>query len=180
MAAITAMTVLAASCSDTLQRRYDRMHGTSSGESSYRSSRTDDNDRNYRTADGAYRKDYDRVVEGSGTDTRTYDSGTSGFGTPGTGDYNQRLLGQYAEMDKLAEVVLYELDNLDGRYNNLLTEYRNAKPSSRQAMSMQLDRISDDRLLLYRAYTNIYRNGKSDWVNVKRDVENTLREVRRN
>lgn len=82
-------------------------------------------------------------------------------------------------MDKLAEVVLYELDNLENRYNNLLNEYKNAKSSSRQVMAMELDKISDDRLTLYKAYTNIYRNGKSDWANVKRDVDNTLREYRK-
>lgn len=97
----------------------------------------------------------------------------------GNADYNQQLLNQYTEMDKLAEVVLYELDNLENRYNNLLNEYKNAKSSSRQVMAMELDKISDDRLVLYRAYTNIYRNGKSDWANVKRDVDTTLREIRK-
>ena len=46
-------------------------------------------------------------------------------------------------------------------------------------MAMELDKISDDRVMLYKAYTSIYRNGKSDWINVKRDVENTLREYRK-
>ncbi|MNL57193.1 hypothetical protein D3C87_1807370 [compost metagenome] len=82
-------------------------------------------------------------------------------------------------MDKLAEVVLYELDNLESKYNNLLNEYKNAKSSSRQVMAIELDRISDDRLMLYKTYTNIYRNGKSDWANVKRDVDATLREYRK-
>lgn len=97
----------------------------------------------------------------------------------GNADYNQQVLNQYHEMDKLGEVVLYELDNLENRYNNLLNEYKNARSSSRQAMAMELDKISDDRLTLYKAYTNIYRNGRSDWTNVKRDVDNTLREYRK-
>lgn len=82
-------------------------------------------------------------------------------------------------MDKLGEVVLYELDILETRYNNLLTEYRTAKPSQRQVMSVELDKISDDRLVLYKAYTNIYRHGKGDWPNVRKDVENALRSVRK-
>jgi len=156
-----------------LQRRYDRMHGTSSTASTDRSSRTPADERDLQTNDGNYRKDYDRVVDGS--------SSSAGATTPvgGNADYNQRLLNQYADMDKLAEVVLYELDNLENRYNNLLNEYKNAKSSSRQVMAMELDKISDDRLMLYKAYTNIYRNGKSDWANVKRDVDNTLREYRK-
>ncbi|WP_143828722.1 hypothetical protein [Dyadobacter fermentans] len=155
------------SCSETLQRRHDRIHGTSSTD---RSSRTPTNDRDSET--GTYRKDYDRVVDGSSQ------TGSQGLPASGNADYNHRLLSQYAEMDKLGEVVLYELDNLENRYNNLLNEYKNAKSSSRQVMAMELDKISDDRLMLYKAYTNIYRNGKSDWANVKRDVDNTLREYR--
>lgn len=172
---MAAFAALSFSCSATLQRRYDRMHGTSStsSESSTdRSSRAPASDRNDQSADPTYRKDYDRVVDGNNS--------SASVSTPASGnaDYNQRLLNQYADMDKLAEVVLYELDNLENRYNNLLNEYKNAKSSSRQAMAMELDKISDDRLALYKAYTNIYRNGKSDWANVKRDVDNTLREYR--
>lgn len=155
------------SCSETLQRRHDRIHGTSSTD---RSSRTPADDRDSET--GTYRKDYDRVVDGGSQ------AGSQGLPASGNADYNHRLLSQYTEMDKLGEVVLYELDNLANRYNNLLNEYKNAKSSSRQVMAMELDKISDDRLMLYKAYTNIYRNGKSDWANVKRDVDNTLREYR--
>ncbi len=166
------MTAFASSCSATLQRRYDRMHGTSSTTpTTDRSSRAPD-DRNVQTTDPSYRKDYDRVVDGGNT---------AGNVTPtsGNADYNQQLLSQYMEMDKLAEVVLYELDNLENRYNTMLNDYKNARSSSRQVMAMELDKISDDRLVLYKAYTNIYRNGKSDWANVKRDVDNTLREIRK-
>lgn len=168
--------VLAFSCSAALQRRYDQRHGissSSSASSTDRSSREPDNSRSTETSNGTYRKDYDRVAD-NGSNAGTITSPASG-----NADYNQRLLNQYADMDKLAEVVLYELDNLENRYNNLLNEYKNAKSSSRQVMAMELDKISDDRLALYKAYTNIYRNGKSDWANVKRDVDNTLREYRK-
>lgn len=158
------------SCSAALQRRYDRMHGTSSTSSTDRSSRAPQDERDYQANDGSYRKDYDKVVD---------NNAAGSVSAPGNAGYNQQLLSQYTEMDKLAEVVLYELDNLENRYNNLLNEYKNAKSSSRQAMAMELDKISDDRLMLYKAYTNIYRNGKSDWANVKRDVDNTLREYRK-
>ncbi|SDE08103.1 hypothetical protein SAMN04487996_103291 [Dyadobacter soli] len=175
-AALAAFAALNFSCSATLQRRYDRMHGissTSSTSSTDRSSRSSDSDRDNQAADPNYRKDYDRVVDGNNS--------SANVSTPASGnsDYNQRLLNQYSDMDKLAEVVLYELDNLENRYNNLLNEYKNARSSSRQVMAMELDKISDDRLMLYKAYTNIYRNGKSDWANVKRDVDNTLREYRK-
>lgn len=171
MGAMATIAIATFSCSAALQRRYDQRHGVSS--STDRSSRAPDGERDSQTADANYRKDYDKVVDGNGS--------TGGATTPVSGNagYNQQLLNQYTEMDKLAEVVLYELDNLENKYNNLLNEYKNAKSSSRQVMAMELDRISDDRLVLYKTYTNIYRNGKSDWGNVKRDVDATLREYRK-
>lgn len=171
-AAWATLATLTCSCSAALQRRYDQRHGIStSSTSTERSSREPDTDRNSRANDPTYRKDYDRVADSK--------AGTTSARVGGSADYNQQLLNQYAEMDKLAEVVLYELDNLENRYNNLLNEYKNAKSSSRQVMAMELDKISDDRLVLYKAYTNIYRNGKSDWVNVRREVDETLREIRK-
>jgi hypothetical protein len=171
LAAFGAFTV---SCSAALQRRYDQRHGVSSSTSATdRSSRTPENDRDYPTTDPTYRKDYDRVVDGNNTSGAT-------MPVSGNADYNQRLLSQYTEMDKLAEVVLYELDNLENRYNTLLNEYKTAKQSQRQVMSVELDKISDNRLVLYKAYTDVYRNGKADWANVKTRVDNTLREVRKN
>lgn len=170
--ALTAFAVLDLSCSAALQRRYDQRHGTSSAATpaSDRSSRSYDTDGNATSGDPTYRKDYDRAAD---------INGGNGTTISGNADYNRQLLNQYAEMDKLGEVVLYELDILETRYNNLLAEYRTAKPSQRQVMSMDLDKISDDRLVLYKAYTNIYRNGKSDWGTVRKDVENTLRTVRK-
>lgn len=165
---LAAFAVVGLSCSAALQRRYDQRHGTAATPASDRSSRSYDTDRNSTGGDATYRKDYDRAADVN-----------TGTGISGNSDYDRQLLNQYAEMDKLGEVVLYELDILETRYNNLLAEYRTAKPSQRQVMSMDLDKISDDRLVLYKAYTNIYRNGKSDWVNVRKDVENTLKSVRK-
>jgi hypothetical protein len=172
MVAMATVALITFSCSATLQRRYDRMHGTSSTSSTDRSSRAPQDERDSQVNDGNYRKDYDKVVDSNPAGSMPATAG-------GDAGYGQQLLNRYTEMDKLAEVVLYELDNLENRYNNLLNEYKNAKSSSRQAMAMELDKISDDRLMLYKAYTHIYRNGKSDWGNVKRDVDNTLREYRK-
>ncbi|MCF2494921.1 MULTISPECIES: hypothetical protein [Dyadobacter] len=165
---MAALTVIGSSCSQQLQRRYDQRHGTSSG-STDASDRSYDSD--YRSNNGTYKRDYDRVLN----ETPRSDNAVSA----GSSDYNQQLIAQYQEMDKLGEVVLYELDNLESRYNVLINEYRTAKSSQKGVLADQLDRISADQLVLYRAYTNIYRNGKTNWASVKRDVENDLRSVRR-
>jgi len=161
------MTVVSLSCSQQLQRRYDQRHGTTS------STRDDSYDNDYRTTNGTYKRDYDRVIN---ENVRTDNSTVT---TPGSADFNQQLVSQYQEMDKLGEVVLYELDILESRYNVLITEYKTAKSSQKDLLADQLDRISADQLVLYRAYTNIYRNGKTNWAAVKRDVENDLRSVRK-
>jgi hypothetical protein len=164
------LTVLVSSCSQQLQRRYDQRHGTSSS-SSDPSDRSYDSD--YRSGSSTYKRDYDRVLN----DSQRNDA--QNIGSPGSADYNQQLISQYQEMDKLGEVVLYELDNLESRYNVLISEYKTAKSSQKGVLADQLDKISSDQLILYRAYTNIYRNGKTNWTVVKRDVENDLRSVRR-
>ncbi|MCE7063684.1 hypothetical protein [Dyadobacter sp. CY326] len=165
------LAVVSLSCSQQLQRRYDQRHGTSSASSRDGSERTYDSD--YRSNNGTYKRDYDKVAtDGIRDDSRITSS-------PGSADYNQQLVSQYQEMDKLAEVVLYELDNLESRYNVLISEYKTAKTSQKDLLSDQLDRISSDQLVLYRAYTNIYRNGKTNWTSVKRDVESDLRSVRK-
>ena len=160
------------SCTQQLQRRYDQRHGTSTYKSSdYDSDRSTNTD--YRSGSETYRKDYDKVSDG--TSTGSYAISAS----PGSADYNQQMIGLYQEMDKLGEVVVYELDILESRRNVLLNEYKSAKSSQKQVIGDQLDRISDDQMALYKAYTNIYRNGKSNWTTVKRDVEQVLRSVRR-
>lgn len=167
---VAALALVGSSCSQQLQRRYDQRHGT------YSSTR-DDSDRSYdsvyRSNNGTYKRDYDRVLNDSPR------SDSQNTGSQGSADYNQQLISQYQEMDKLGEVVLYELDNLENRYNVLINEYKTAKSSQKSVLADQLDRVSADQLVLYRAYTNIYRNGKTNWTSVKRDVENDLRSVRR-
>jgi hypothetical protein len=171
---ITALAILGMSCSATLQKRYDQRHGTTTT--------TDENDRyndtrygdtrygNTQPSQSTYKKDYGKIADDNSGSTGTVSENA---------DYNYKLLSQYAEMDKLGEVVLLELDILESRWNVLLEEYKTSKNSGKQVISNELDRVSDDRIVLYKAYTNIYRNGKTNWTVVKRDVENTLRSVRR-
>jgi hypothetical protein len=165
---MAAMAVVGLSCSQQLQRRYDQRHGTTTS-----TSRDGSYDSDYRSSNGTYKRDYDRVIN----DNVRNDNST--ITSPGSADFNQQLISQYQEMDKLGEVVLYELDNLENRYNVLLNEYRTAKSSQKDVLADQLDKVSADQLVLYRAYTNIYRNGKTNWMAVKRDVENDLRSVRK-
>ena len=146
------------SCTKTLQRRYDQRHGTTG--STY-----DGTD--YSTDRDTYRRDYDKIAE---TDVRR---------TDGNPDYNQRLVNQYQEMDKLGDLVLYELDIMERRWNVLINEYKTAKSSSKTVIANELDKIDADQKVLYKAYTNIYRNGKTNWPVVKSEVESSLRSVRR-
>ncbi|WP_229215080.1 hypothetical protein [Dyadobacter bucti] len=165
-----ALAAMGFSCSETLQRKYDRRHGITSDSDDYRSD-SDRYDRRTPTSTSVYRKDYDRIA----------DENSRGVGSTGSGDadYNRRLVDQYTDMDKTGELVLYELDALESRWNVLLSEYRTARSSGKEVIATELDKISADQILLYKAYTNIYRNGKNNWAAVKREVENTLRSVRR-
>jgi hypothetical protein len=154
---VTALALIQLSCSSTLQKRYDQRHGTTSYDTDsdrYRSS-------NSTSSDDTYRRDYSKATD---TNVRASDG---------------NLLAQYEEMDKVGDLVLYELDILERRYDVLINEYKTAKSSSREVISNELDRIQDDEKVLYKAYTNIYRNGKNNWPVVKSQVENTLRSVRR-
>ncbi|QRR01046.1 hypothetical protein [Dyadobacter sandarakinus] len=163
LALLCILAASALSCSQTLQRRYDQRNGTYSD--NYRSdrySRTSRDDRD------AYQRDYDR---------RPADR------TSGTQDYSasgERLAAQYDEMDKLGDDILFEIDILDKRYDLLLDEYKSANKSGKSTIAGQLDRITDDRLVLYRAYTRIYRNGKYNWASVKSEVEDLLKSMQRN
>jgi hypothetical protein len=170
LSAIYIILLLAAiqmSCSNTLQRRYDQRHGTTSASDRY------DNDRDRtRTSPNAankdgYKRDYDKMME---EDVKS-DYAKS--------DYNQKLVAQYEDMDKVGELVLYELDILESRWNVLIGEYKTANSSGKEVISDELDKITSDRLVLYKAYTNIYKNGKTNWIAVKREVENTLRSIRK-
>lgn len=154
------LAIIQLSCSSTLQKRYDQRHGTTGNYDT-------DSDR-YRSngsssSDDTYRRDYSKVADSN-------ERGSSASGN---------LLAQYEEMDKVGDLVLYEIDILERRYDVLINEYKNAKSSSREVISDELDRINDDERTLYKAYTNIYRNGKNNWPVVKAQVESTLRSVRR-
>jgi hypothetical protein len=163
---LTASAFLCLSCSDTLQKRYDQRHGTST----YNSDSDSDSDRYTKTRSSGsgdtYRRDYGKAAD---NDSRGADNA----------DYNRNLVLQYQEMDKLGEVVLYEISNLEKRWDTLLGEYKSARTSGRQVISDELDRIDEDQKTLYKAYTNIYRNGKNNWPVVKTEVENTLSSIRK-
>jgi hypothetical protein len=165
-----ALAAMGLSCSETLQKRYDRRHGITSDSDDYSSDRSKYDSRTP-TSGSTYRKDYDRLA-----DENSKASGSAGSGDV---DYNRRLVEQYNDMDKTGELVLYELDALESRWNVLLNEYRTAKSSGKEVIAGELDKISADQTLLYKAYISIYRNGKNNWPAVKREVEQTLRNVRR-
>jgi hypothetical protein len=121
-----------------------------------------------RNESDVYRTDYSRLADGkpgvSGADAVSY----------GNTDYNQRLVNQYIEMDKLADVILYELDITDRRWTSLLEQYKAANSGDRQLISRDLDKLQADQLTLYKLYTKIYKNGKSDWDKVKEEVDTAL------
>ena len=117
-----------------------------------------------------YRKDYGRLTDAKTENTAPVISGNM--------DYNQKLVALYTEMDKLADVVLYELDISDRRWNMLLERYKASNAGDRERISADLDKLNADQLTLYKAYTNIYKNGKSDWPRVKSEVDATLINIR--
>jgi hypothetical protein len=158
------------SCSETLQRNYDRRHGTSSGDRYSQSERDRVNRRDDAASRNAYRRDYSKVAT---------DDATSVVGSGGDTGSSQQLISQYEDMDKVGEVIIYELDVLERRWNVLLNEYKTSDPSQKEVISNELDQISADQRTLYKAYTNIYRNGKTNWPVVKREVEATLRTIRK-
>lgn len=121
-----------------------------------------------------YKKDYGKLV-----DTKPENSDFSG-NSPGNSvqDYNQKLVSQYAEMDKVGDLVLYELDIIERRYTLLLGQFKTANNADRESISGELDKLSADQLMLYKSYTKIYKSGKTDWPRVKNEVETTLMNLR--
>lgn len=158
------------SCSETLQRNYDRRHGTYSSDRYSRSERDRINRSEDAASRNAYRRDYEKAAA-EDLSIRTGSGGDTGSG--------QQLLSQYEDMDKVGEVIIYELDVLERRWNVLLNEYKTADQSQKETISSELDQISADQITLYKAYTHIYRDGKTNWPAVKREVETTLRTVRK-
>jgi hypothetical protein len=126
---------------------------------------------NSQTAD-TYKKDYGRL-----TDTKSENPAAAGVNSANL-DANQKLVNLHLEMDKLGDVVLYEIDIAERRYNKLLDQFKTANPNDRDLISKDLDQLSADQLLLYKTYTKIYKNGKVDWAKVKADVEATLLALR--
>lgn len=133
----------------------------------------------YDTASGAqntdvYRKDYARQADtkSENSDITLNSSGNS------IQDYNQKLVNQYAEMDKLGDVILYELGIVERRYASLLDQYKMADKAGREVIARQLDKLTADQLTLYKSYTKVYKDGKTDWPAVKSEVERSLLNLR--
>ncbi|MCE7039638.1 hypothetical protein [Dyadobacter sp. CY312] len=144
---------------DTVSARKAYVPATNRTEETYKSNDT-------------YKKDYGRL-----TDTKP-DNATGGNVVAGNPDVNQKLVNLYSEMDKLGDVVLYEIDITERRYSRLLDQFKTANANDRDLIAKDLDKLSADQLLLYKTYTQIYKNGKADWPRVKADVEATLMNLR--
>ena len=126
---------------------------------------------NPRNAD-VYRKDYSRLADNNSVRSERSNIPVS------VQESNQKMVTQYAEMDRLADVILYELDIIDRRWNVLLEQFRTAGNQDRDAISRELDKLNADQLSLYKSYTRIYKDGKTDWPRVKNDVETSLMNFR--
>jgi hypothetical protein len=124
--------------------------------------------------DGVYKRDYSRTLNSTTESVPNFSGGQNGSNA----DLNEKIVKQYAEMDRLADLVLYELGITERRWNLLIGKFKTAPPGEREAISADLDRLSNDQLKLYKAHVKIYKEGKTDWINVKKDVEATLLAVR--
>ncbi len=122
-----------------------------------------------------YKKDYSSLV-GSGVATSASIPLTRDEMT--LRDYNQNLVDQYRNMDQLGEVVLFEIGVIDKAWQLTANRFKTANPNERDLIARELSKLDDDKLLLYKAYTKIYKSGKSDWVKVKNEVEDTLLNIR--
>ncbi|PWJ58825.1 hypothetical protein CLV98_103192 [Dyadobacter jejuensis] len=88
--------------------------------------------------------------------------------------YNQKIVDQYKEMDQLGEVVLYEINIIDKTWSQYAQQYKMASANERDQLARELSRLDDNKLILYKAYTRIYKQGRADWPAVKKEVEQTL------
>lgn len=93
-------------------------------------------------------------------------------------EYNQRLVDQYAEMDKLGDLVLYELDITERRKDSLLDRFKNASSSERENITQELNKLDGNQLTLYKAYVKVYKEGKTDWPATRKQVEDILFNIR--
>ena len=103
---------------------------------------------------------------------------SSGVVSFSNAEANEKLIRQYAEMDRLADLVVYELGILDKRWDILLSKYKTASSNEREKISADLDQLNADQIQLYKAHVRIYKDGKTDWSLTKRDVEATLLNMR--
>jgi len=126
-------------------------------------------------SNNVYRKDYSRLTDSNLSENVPLANTVSGNSMQ---DYNQKMVNQYAEMDKLGDVIIYELDILDRRYAALLEQFKTANNQDRELIAKDLDKINADQLTLYKSYTTVYKNGKTDWPRVKSNVESTLMSLR--
>ena len=91
---------------------------------------------------------------------------------------NQNLLVQYSEMDKLADRILYELEINEKQKGNLLDRFKSASSGDRENISQELNKLDANQLILYKAYVHVYKDGKSNWLVVRKNVEDTLLNLR--
>ncbi|MCF0054402.1 hypothetical protein [Dyadobacter sp. CY356] len=125
-------------------------------------------------AEVRYKKDY--LKTGNETDLRT--GSDSRTGNNSSAEANQQLINQYAEMDKLGGLVLYELDIVERRRDVLLDKFRSASASERETLSNELNTLDGNQIALYKAYVKVYKEGKTDWPAVHKSVESTLLSLR--
>lgn len=121
-----------------------------------------------------YKKDY--LKTGNETDLRN--SPDLRTGNNSNVETNQQLVNQYAEMDKLGDLVLYELDIVERRRDVLIYKFKSASASERETLSNELNTLDGNQISLYKAYVKVYKEGKTDWPNVHKSVENTLLNLR--
>ena len=121
-----------------------------------------------------YKKDYARITDGKAGSLNAPGS----FSGNSVQDYNQKVVNQYAEMDRLGDVILYELDIIERRYTSLLEQYKTSNNQDRDAVARELDVLNANQLTLYKSYTTIYKNGRNDWPQVKAQVETMLLNLR--
>ena len=94
------------------------------------------------------------------------------------GDFNQNLVIQYSEMDKLADRVLYELEINEKQKEGLLDRFKSASSNDRENISQELNKLDVNQLTLYKAYVRVYKDGKTNWPAVRKSVEDTLLSLR--
>ncbi|WP_025761749.1 hypothetical protein [Dyadobacter tibetensis] len=119
----------------------------------------------------SYARNYDLSMDGESSSSVSPIDGSLAA-------YNQKMVDQYKEMDQLAEVVLYEINVIDKTWSQYAQQYKRASANERDQLSRELSRLDDQKLLLYKTYTRIYKQGKTDWESVKQDVEKNLLSVR--